>query len=1072
MEFQDDELQEILNIFNVESEEIISRLNDNLIALEKSPTNKDVLILLFRDAHSLKGASRMIGFTATQNLAHKLEDTLGLAKEDKLIINSQIADVMYKTVDLISNIIKQSIESGKEKYSKNEVDTQTKALEEVQNKFTQVQQQENSTPVKKEEENIIDEQKEIPQRRSSDKQKEFSKKNFIKYYYKCNSVIIDTLKCVIKLSEKIENKSIEELLGLINTLLEYFQQINHFEIKSTLDTIKLKLDVIEKCGTELTIDEVAEIQQELDNIINQLTNLCEINNLETVDYYGFAFSDNVYEIPQNEVLQEDEEDNVIEPEIIVDNTISALPQISKDFDIDAILSQVQSLENSSDAYADLSEFFNEIKNQSDNKELLQVIDKILSIIEFAKNLNITLEESVIEILSNGVKFCKAIVNGETPQDDGALLAQQLTVAKQLIEIANPQTKELATVNTKDNSPQNSNSFAKMKDFSHIFDTGEIKTLHVESSKLDAMVSQIGELIATKIKTTKQLSELNNLNDKLEDWQKDFSKLIRHLKSYDKRYSKPDSEGDSSSIIFIKQMLNALTEQNQKLNSIVSGIAQSQRSNLEDDMKMRILIDDFDGMIKNIRVLPLATVFHLFGRMVRDIAKERGKEVELTISGSETSADKKIIEEIKNPLIHILRNSIDHGIETPERRKELGKSPTGHIQISAKHLDNKILIEVIDDGQGFNIEKIKEKALNKGFLTEEEIDDMTDEEIMNIVFYPGFTTGEEVTSISGRGIGMDVVKSKIAQLNGNVKIISEFNVGSKIQIELPVTMATLTAFLIQSANQTFALPMSVINTVVCRNENEIYHTHENLTILHNGKNIPVYNLAHLLNLKNLQEESAMKTIIIIETGNKVIGIIVNKLLGEQEILHKKLSPPLYRIKNISGVTALATGETCLILNANDLIKNSTLQNAKKISMTQPSLPSIEEKKSRLKQKNILVIDDSITTRTLEKNILTSAGFNVYTAINPIEALKKINEIHFDVILTDIEMPEMSGFEFLSQMKDNELYANIPIVIMSSLGEENQKRKAHSLGAEKYVVKGEFNQKAFIDMVSNILLKYSE
>ena len=236
------------------------------------------------------------------------------------------------------------------------------------------------------------------------------------------------------------------------------------------------------------------------------------------------------------MLQEDEEDNVIEPELIVDNTISALPQFSKDFDIDAILSQVQSLENSSDAYADLSEFFNEIKNQSDNKELLQVIDKILSIIEFAKNLNITLEESVIEILSNGVKFCKAIVNGETPQDDGALLAQQLTVAKQLIEIANPQTKELATVNTDDNSPQNSNSFAKMKDFSHIFDTGEIKTLHVESSKLDAMVSQIGELIATKIKTTKQLSELNNLNDKLEDWQKDFSKLIRHLKSYDKRYS--------------------------------------------------------------------------------------------------------------------------------------------------------------------------------------------------------------------------------------------------------------------------------------------------------------------------------------------------------------------------------------------------------------------------------------------------------------------------------------------------------------------------------------------------------
>ena len=1064
MEFQNDELIEILNIFRVESEEIVTRLNDNLMALEKSPANKDLIILLFRDAHSLKGASRMIGFTATQNLAHKLEDTLGLAKEDKLAITPQIADVMYKTVDLISKIIEQSIETGKEKFSPSEVDTQTKELENIQNLQ---KTKEPTIEVKEANPNI-----EAPQRRRSDKPKEFSRANLIKYYHHYNSTIIKTLKCVIKLSEKIENNSIKELLSLVTELLGYFEQINHYDIKSTLETIKLKLDIIEKCNTELTLEEVAEIQQAMDNIINQLTNLCEINNLETIDYYGYAFGDEEYEVPE---IAEEEENNVIEPEIILDEEIIS-PKIISNFNIEDILGKIKTLETSSETYEDLEKTFKGLKESNPKSEITPVLDKILSIIEFTKKLDITLDESVIEILSNATRFCYATINGERSQDDSALLAQQLTVARQLVELANPQTtaeivpaQQLDEPSQTEQKPRN---FSKMKDFTKIFDTGEIKTLHVESSKLDAMVSQIGELIATKIKTTKQLGELNNLNDKLEDWQKDFSKLIRHMKSYDKRFSKQDSETDTSSIIFIKQMLNTLTEQSKKLNSIASGIAQTQRSNIEDDMKMRILIDDFDGMIKNIRVLPLATVFHLFGRMVRDIAHERGKEVELTITGSETSVDKKIIEEIKNPLIHIIRNSIDHGIETPERRRELGKNPTGHIQINAKHLDNKILIEVIDDGQGFNIEKIKEKALNKGFLTAEEISDMSDEEIMNIVFYPGFTTGDEVTSISGRGIGMDVVKSKIAQLNGTVKVVSEFNVGSKIQIELPVTMATLTAFLIQSANQTFALPMSVINTVVCRSDKEIYRTHESLTILHNGKNIPVYNLAYLLNLKGFQEESDMKTIIIIETNNKVIGIIVNKLLGEQEILHKKLSPPLYRIKNISGVTTLATGETCLILNAIDLIKNSTLQNAKKLSMTQPKVATIEEKKSKLNQKNILVIDDSITTRTLEKNILSSAGFNVITANNPIDALKKINEIHFDIILTDIEMPEMSGLEFLSQMKTNELYADVPIVVMSSLGDESQKRKAHSLGAEKYVVKGEFNQKAFVDMVSNILLKYSD
>lgn len=1061
MEFQDDELIEILNIFRVESEEIVTRLNDNLMELEKSPSNKDLLILLFRDAHSLKGASRMIGFTATQDLAHKLEDTLGLAKEDKLSITPQIADVMYKTVDLISKIIEQSIKTGKEKFSPSEVDAQTKELKNIQNLASEDVHTNKTEVVSHNEE---------PQRRNSDKPKEFSRANLIKYYHFYNSTIIKALKCVIKLSEKIENDSIQELLNLVTKLIEYFEQINYFDIKSALETIKLKLDIIEKCNTELTLEEVAEIQQAMDNIINQLSNLCEINNLEAIDYYGYAFSNEEYKIPETA----EEENNVLEPEIILDEEIIS-PKIISNFNIEDILGKIKTLETSSETYEDLEKTFKGLRESNSESQITPILDKILSIIDLTKKLDITLDESAIEILSNATRFCYATINGEQSQDDCTLLAQQLTVAKQLIEIANPQTAEIIPVKQEDEpqqAEQKQSNFSKMKDFSKIFDTGEIKTLHVESSKLDAMVSQIGELIATKIKTTKQLSELNNLNDKLEDWQKDFSKLIRHMKSYDKRFSKQDNETDTSSIIFIKQMLNTLTEQSKKLNTIATGIAQIQHSNLEDDMKMRILIDDFDGMIKNIRVLPLATVFHLFGRMVRDIAHERGKDVELTITGSGTSADKKIIEEIKNPLIHILRNSIDHGIETPERRRELGKSPTGHIQISAKHLDNKILIEVIDDGQGFNIEKIKEKALNKGFLTNEEISDMSDEEIMNIVFYPGFTTGDEVTSISGRGIGMDVVKSKIAQLNGTVKVISEFNVGSKIQIELPVTMATLTAFLIQSANQTFALPMSVINTIVCKTDKEIYHTHESLTILHNGKNIPVYNLAHLLNLKGSQEENDMKTIIIIEISSKVIGIIVNKLLGEQEILHKKLSPPLYRIKNISGVTTLATGETCLILNAIDLIKNSTLQNAKKLSMTQPKVATIEEKKSKLNEKNILVVDDSITTRTLEKNILSSAGFNVTTANNPIDALKKINETHFDIILTDIEMPEMSGLEFLSQMKTNELYADIPIIVMSSLGDESQKRKAHSLGAEKYVVKGEFNQKAFVDMVSNILLKYSD
>ena len=385
-----------------------------------------------------------------------------------------------------------------------------------------------------------------------------------------------------------------------------------------------------------------------------------------------------------------------------------------------------------------------------------------------------------------------------------------------------------------------------------------------------------------------------------------------------------------------------------------------------------------------------------------------------------------------------------------------------MNINAKNLDNKIVIEIIDDGQGFNIEKIKEKALKNGILMQEELNSLSEEDIINLVFLPGFTTGDEVTSISGRGIGMDVVKSKIAQLNGSVKVISEFNKGSCIQIELPVTMATMKVFLIQSSGQNFAVPMSVINTVVCKKNEEILNNNGKFTIIHNNKNIPVYSLADILGLKDNVVTTMLKTIIIVEANNKTIGLVVDKLIGEQEILHKKLSPPIYKLKNISGITTLASGETCLILNTSDIIKNTTFQ---KISSINNSL--IQDKKLLNSDKKILIVDDSITSRTLEKNILMYAGFAVLSAINPIEALKILNQTKVDLIITDIEMPEMNGLDFIEQLKSNSATSEIPVIVMSSLLDDKTKRKIKSLNIEKFLIKGEFNQKLFLKVISENL-----
>ncbi len=1010
MDFQEDELQEILNIFRAESEEIIERLNNTILELEKTPSDKELIVLLFRDAHSLKGAARMIGFTTTQNIAHKLEDILGLAKDNQLQLTSQIADVMYKSVDLISKIIEQSIDKGVENFNPKDVQEQLDILENIQNqKSESVLVENNLTEV-------------------------FNFEEFQKNIEKINCLVVNTLIYIIKITENIKSEYVKKILDNVTELVKYFQVINYFEIKEELENIRAKLEIIVKCNTELSIKEVEEIQKNADKVVTELTNLCKSNNIATIDYYDYAFNGKEY-------------------------------KVNSEYNFEEIDKKLKTISKSNEYIEDILLILNDLIKTFSDKNFISLLKKISDTLLLIKKVNAQPDESQIEIFSNVLKYCYAIINNENPTDNIELLEQQLTVAKQLIELSNPIENKENTISAIKTNNKLINNQIKQKDFSKLLDTGEIKTLHVESSKLDAMVNQIGELISTKIKTTKQLSELSIIEKNLEECQKELSKILHHAKLYDKKIS---HSVDNSANLYIKQFINSFSEQNKKLNSIINEFNKLQRSNIEDDMKMRILIDDFDGMIKNIRILPLATVFHLFGRMVRDIAKERGKEVELTITGSETSADKKIIEEIKNPLIHIIRNSIDHGIETPQQRINAGKTPIGHLQINAKHLDNRIVIEVIDDGRGFNVQKIRDKALQKGFLTKEELDLMSDDEIINIVFLPGFTTGDEVTSISGRGIGMDVVKSKIAQLNGTVKVISEFNVGSRIQIELPVTMATMSAFLIQASNQTFAVPMSVINTVVCKKEEEILTNHEIKTILFNGKNIPVFSLSSILNLPESHYKNTFKTILIIETNNKIIGIIVDKLLGEQEILHKKLSPPIYKLKNISGITTLASGETCLILNIIDIMKYTTF-NIGKISTTQTNV--IIDKKTLMQYKKILIVDDSITTRTLEKSILSSAGFNVDTAIDPVDAMKKLNQTKFDIILSDIEMPEMTGLELLAQLKTNELYADIPVVIISSLNDDSIKQRAKLLGAEKYITKGDFNKQNLIDTVTEILMKYT-
>lgn len=797
-----------------------------------------------------------------------------------------------------------------------------------------------------------------------------------------------------------ESQDIVILKGEVEKIYEFFKNSNLYEVKTSLENILAKLDFVMNATNTFTISEILELRNELSSAAAKFTTSC----IETEEG-GLTFFD--------------------------------------------IAEKISMLQGSSIYAKEIKDDIAQLKEGIDDQNIIEIINVINDILDFISENSVQLEEQMMMTLKGAVEYCAS----PNENIDNDLILQQLEIMKQLLELnykKDTGVSEIKSLSTQTSSANKSNA------------STEIKTLHVNAQKLDLLVNQLGELIITKIKTEKNLEKIDSIKNANEACQKDLLKTSNYLRYYNRKYLQSGNT-DQYTGVFVKQVFSLLLDITQNVSRTIYDLNSLYRASKEDDMKMRLIIDEMESMVKNIRVLPISTVFNSFSRMVRDIANEKGKDIDFEIEGKDTCADKKIIEEIKTPLIHILRNAIDHGIESKEERIANGKSPVGKILLSAKQDDNKVIIDVVDDGQGFNLEKIKDRAVSRGFLTQDDIDSMTDEAIMNIIFWPGFTTGDSITSISGRGIGLDVVKTKISQLNGKVKVISEFGKGSCVHIEIPVTLTTLRVFLVQISGQTFAIPIQVITTFILKNQNEIKTNNGVRSILFNGNIIPLYYLSDILELAPAPRNEK-ETILIIEADDKTIGLVVDKLLGDQDILQKKLSPPLYKVKNISGITNLASGELCLILNMQDIMHYDF--NKAMISANNQELLTSDV----LSYKRILIVDDSVTTRTMVKNILLNIGYMVDTVLDADEALVKLKLTHYDLIITDLTMPKIDGYEFIERLRNDEMYADIPIIVISSLPENQARKRLNKLSIAHYISKDNFDQADLAMQVKEILTKF--
>ena len=520
-----------------------------------------------------------------------------------------------------------------------------------------------------------------------------------------------------------------------------------------------------------------------------------------------------------------------------------------------------------------------------------------------------------------------------------------------------------------------------------------QTIRVEVGRLDYLMNLVGELVLSK------------------------NRLLTIYNDVEERY---DGE----------QFL-------EELNQVVSSLS--------------LVTTDVQLAVMKTRMQPVAKVFNKFPRVVRDIGRDLNKQIDLIISGEETELDKSIVEEIGDPLTHIIRNSCDHGIEDPATRKAAGKPEKGTIELKAYNEGNHIVIEIIDDGKGIDAEAIRIKAVERGLISENEADTMSNKEIYSIIFRPGFSMAAKVTNISGRGVGMDVVKTNVEKLHGVIDIDSEVGKGTTLKLKIPLTLAIIQSLLVGTQEEIYAIPLANVNETVRVPVDNIYTIEGKNVLRLRDEVLSLVRLSDLFGVKQVLESGDQTYVVVISVAETKLGIIVDNLIGQEEIVIKSLGSYLANIDGIAGGTIRGDGRVTLIVDVGvimDMAKEVKVDI--KSSMSAEATQKAKESPADYK---VLVVDDSKMDRTIISKALAPTGITLIEATNGLEALNiiKSSEHAFDAVLIDIEMPKMDGYTLAGEIRKYSKYRNLPLIAVTSRTSKSDRLRGVEVGMTEYITK---------------------
>jgi len=566
---------------------------------------------------------------------------------------------------------------------------------------------------------------------------------------------------------------------------------------------------------------------------------------------------------------------------------------------------------------------------------------------------------------------------------------------------------------------------------------ERQFLKVDSEKVGTIINQVTDLLAKRYFLGNVLHTFKGLQQITEGFRREWLPLKSRL-------------GDSEAAGNIETILDLLA-----------------RNVVEFERDFQSNLTDFEGTLRDIydnlldiKLTPISTVFSIYPRYVRDYAHRNGKNIRLFVRGGDSQLDKTIIEKISESLVHLLRNACDHGIEAPAERERLGKDPVGTIVVEANKKGNRIEIRIQDDGRGLNRDAILQTAIRRGLISEERAAGLEDSDVFDFIFEPGFSTACEVSDSSGRGIGMDIVKRTVSALNGSLAIVTRKGQGTTFILELPIAIFTTQVLFVCDAGVTYALPSSLIRQIVRLDNAAVRQKHDYATVVHGGEIYSVARLGQVLGSVGRLPAADPMFMILPRADERRIGILVEDILHENEVIIKELGPFLGHRRCVSGVLIGERGELLTVLDLHEVASSAAF------SRRLPADKTAAHTQARVRRK-VLVVDDSLLVREMEKNILEMTGYEVVTAINGLDGYNKVISDRFDLILADIEMPEMDGFELIENIRKIHDYAEVPIIVLSTRDREQDKVRGIQVGASAWLPKQDFDDREFLRLVRSFI-----